>query len=47
MAEASIVDRQYVRVGLCDKIAEGVGPPTLSNMAGIAVDFFGGLARVY
>ena len=39
MSEASVVDREYVSIGLRYQVTEGVGAPALSDMACVAVDF--------
>ena len=44
MPETSIVDCEDVGVGLSDEVAKGVGAPTLSDVTGVAVDFFDVLA---
>ena len=46
MAEASIVDREDVGVRLSDEVAKCVCSPTLSNVAGVAMDFFAVLAWI-
>ena len=40
MSKAAIVDGHYVGVGLQGEIAVGVCSPALSDMTGVAVDFF-------
>ena len=40
MTKASIVDGQYVGVRLSGNVTIGIGSPALSNVTGIAVDFF-------
>ena len=40
MSKAAIVDGHYVGVGLQGQVTVGVCPPALSDMTGVAVDFF-------
>ena len=40
MSKAAIVDGHYVGVGLKGQITVGICSPSLSDMAGVAVDFF-------
>lgn len=43
MAETAVVDGQDMRIGLGGEVAICICSPTLSDVAGIAVDFFGTL----
>ena len=40
MSEAAIVDGHYVGVGLQDQVTVGICSPTLSDVTGVAMDFF-------
>lgn len=40
MSEAAIVDGHYVGVGLQGQVTVGICSPALSDMTGVAVDFF-------
>ena len=40
MSEAAIVDGYYVCVGLQGQVTVGIRSPALSDMTGIAMDFF-------
>lgn len=40
MSKTAIVDGHYVGVGLQGQVAVGICSPALSDMTGVAVDFF-------
>ena len=40
MSEAAIVDGHYVGIGLQGQVTVGICSPALSDMTGIAMDFF-------